>query len=78
MATKRQRAPRGMASRITASAATAFLAGDPLALSHALRLPPWQVSPLDAAGECPYPAGAAGARTWADSVELREQLEAAS
>jgi len=65
------------AGRITPDAVAAFRADDRESLHAALRLPPWQLSPLDAIGECPYPHGAAGATTWPDSVSLRVELEAA-
>ena len=62
--------------RITDEAIEAFRSGDELALHRALRLPPWQISPLAAVGECPWPATCGGATSWPDSVALREELEA--
>lgn len=76
MATIRRRRHTEMPGRITAEAVAAFRAGDSLALSRALRLPPWQASPLSAIGECPWPCSTAGGRAWADSIALRKQLEA--
>jgi len=64
------------AGRITPEAVAAYQHGDKIALHAALRLPPWQLSPLDAVGACPYPPRAAGATTWPDSVSLRAELEA--
>ncbi len=63
---------------ITHDAADAFVAGDEAALHRALGLPPWCASPLDAEGECPWPAGSAGARSWPEVVRLRAELEAAA
>ena len=62
-------------ARITQEAVDAFNAGDHKALRQLLRLPPWQASPIDAEGECPWPPGSAGLTTWADSVALRQELE---
>ena len=76
MATIRRRKHGERANRITAAALSAWRAGDSLALHRELRLPPWQASPLIAAGKCPWPSGA-GASTWADSCALRAELEAA-
>lgn len=59
---------------ITAAALAAFKAGDHLTLHRELRLPPWQASPLDAEGACPWRARSAGWQTWPDSVALREGL----
>lgn len=74
MPTKRKRKGRGLASRITPEAIAAWSAGDSVALKRALRLPPWQLSPLDAVGDCPWHGLTAGATTWPDSVALREEL----
>ena len=63
-------------ARVTAEAAQAFHNGDHKALHNLLRLPPWQASPIDATGDCPWPEGSAGAATWADAVALREELQA--
>ncbi len=60
--------------RITDAAVAAFKAGDVMELHRELRLPPWQVSPLRAQGECPWPENSAAALTWADSVALLEVL----
>ena len=61
----------------TPGAVDAFVADDRTALHRALGLPPWCASPLDAEGECPWPAGSAGARSWPEVVRLRAELEAA-
>ncbi|WP_395117753.1 hypothetical protein ACFCQI_14260 [Rhodanobacter sp. FW102-FHT14D06] len=78
MTTIRRRTRNQQAGRITPEALAAFVAGDHATLKHALRLPPWQVSPLDAEEVCPYPPLTAGAVTWLDSLTLRNQLEAAA
>lgn len=75
MATVRRKKRGAHTGRVTPAAVAAYRAGDWLALHTELRLPPWQVSPLDAVGPCPWPASMAGARTWADSVALRAELE---
>jgi hypothetical protein len=60
--------------RITPTAITAFRAGDRMTLHRELRLPPWQVSPLDADGDCPWSPTVAGGWTWPESVTLRAAL----
>ncbi len=60
--------------RVTSEAVAAFNNGDAAALHRALRLPPWQASPLIAEGECPWPPGSGGHTTWADSQALRAEL----
>lgn len=77
MGTIKRRPRLQHSGRITPEAVAAYQDGDKIALHAALRLPPWQLSPLDAVGACPYPHGAAGAMTWPDSVSLRVELEAA-
>lgn len=77
MARKRQN--RNIArNRITPAAVEAFKAGNRLELHRALNLPPWQASPLDAVGVCPWPEQSAGALSWASSVRLREELQCAA
>lgn len=75
MGTVRRRKHWEQSGRITEKAIAAFRSGNRKALHRALRLPPWQVSPLDADSASPYPGSAAGGSTWADSAALREQLE---
>ncbi|RLA18789.1 MAG: hypothetical protein DRQ56_06755 [Gammaproteobacteria bacterium] len=75
MPTKRCRVNRTQKTRITAEVVAAYRAGDETELHRLLRLPPWQISPLEAEGECPYSRNAAGNGTWQDSVDLREALE---
>ena len=76
MASKRKRTTRNLAQRVTAKAIAAFTAGDSVTLHREMRLPPWQLSPLDTEdGPCPYAVRTAGANTWADSVALRKELE---
>lgn len=76
MATLRRRKHVERAGRMTPEAVSAFEAGDRTTLHRLLRLPPWQVSPLDAVGECPWPDRSAGANTWPDSMALRAELAA--
>jgi hypothetical protein len=75
MPTKRMRVNRTQRTRITPEAVAAYRAGDKGELHRLLRLPPWQASPLDAEGECPFPRTSSGHLTWQDSVDLREALE---
>ena len=75
MPSNRRRRARSQRMRISTEAVEAYRAGDSLALSRALELPPWHVSPIGADGPCPYPAYTSGAETWAQAVELREALE---
>lgn len=77
MATTKRKRRTERSGRITPEAIAAFRAGDARALHRALRLPVFQVSPLYAVGKCPWPAGSGGGMTWADSVALRAELEAA-
>lgn len=77
MARKRQN--RNIArNRITPAAVEAFKAGDVAGLRRALQLRPWEPSPLDAVGACPWPEWSAGALSWADSVRLRGELQCAA
>lgn len=61
-------------TRITPAAVEAFKAGDVAELRKALQLRPWETSPLDAVGVCPWPPSSAGGRTWAKALELRGAL----
>lgn len=63
--------------RITARAVELFKAGDRIELHRALRLRPWQPSPLDATGACPWPPGCGAHESWVLAVELRAELERA-
>jgi len=65
-------------ARITPAAVEAFKAGDVAGLRKALQLRPWETSPLDAVGACPWPPSTAGGRTWAKALELREELQCAA
>jgi len=49
-------------------------AGDDDKLRSLLGLKPWEISPLDAVGECRYPSGCAGALSWPKARVLREEL----
>ncbi len=75
MGTRRRRS-HNQRQRVTDETVALYAAGDKTALHQALRLPPWQVSPLEAVGECPYPPRSGGGNTWAESVALRAELEA--
>jgi len=74
MGTIRRRKHAGREGRITQKAIDAFRAGDRETLRRELHLPPWQVSPLEAVSDCPWPASTAGGRTWQASCELRAAL----
>lgn len=75
MATLRKRVTRNQRTRITPECVVAFQAGDEVELHRLLRLPPWQVSPIQATGECCYGKTTAGYATWQDSLALRQALE---
>ncbi len=62
--------------RITPDAVAAFRAVDWLALHRALGLKPWEMSPLDVSGECPYPPGSGGGESWPMALALRDELQA--
>jgi hypothetical protein len=68
--TKRRRIPRAVIE--------AYKAGDNDTLCVLLDLKPWEISPLEAVGECPYPRTSAGGRSWPKAVALREELLAAA
>ncbi len=74
MPTMRHRVNRTQRVRVTPEAVAAFHAGDAMELHRLLRLKPWQASPLDAVGDCPYSANSAGGASWQDSVDLRAAL----
>ena len=74
MGTLRRR-NRTQRQRVTDEAVAAYTSCDHAVLQRALRLPPWQVSPLEADGPCPYSEGSGGGGTWADSVPLRKALD---
>ncbi len=61
---------------ITGEAVAAYRALDRVALHRALGLKPWEASPIDATGDCPWSTGSAGERTWDKVVRLRAELEA--
>lgn len=75
MTTKRVRRAHTMRQNLTAEAVAAFRVGDWMALHHALRLPPWHVSPLDAIGKCPVKSPGSGwSDTWDAALQLRSLL----
>lgn len=76
MPAKRTKAKQRQA-RITPEAVAAYRASDRVALHRALGLKPWEASPIDATGDCPWSPGSAGERTWDKVVGLRAELEAA-
>lgn len=78
MATKRSRKSRTLRARVTPAAVAAYRAKDYAALHAELRLAPWEVSPLDAWGDCPWTGRSAGGDTWGQAVQLRAELEAAA
>jgi hypothetical protein len=47
-----------------------------LALRRKLSLKLWEIGPVHAVGECPYPPGTGGHNSWPRAVELRNALEA--
>jgi hypothetical protein len=61
--------------RITPEMIKAFNDDDDDRLISLLRLKPWEVSPLEAVGECPYPPGTCGALSWPQARALRNELE---
>jgi len=46
-----------------------------LALRRELGLKLWEIGPVHAVGECPYPPGTGGHNSWPRAVELRNALE---
>ena len=68
--TKRRRIPHAVIQ--------AYEAGDNDTLRALLDLKPWEVSPLDADGPCPYSPTSRGAKSWPKAAALREELERAS
>lgn len=74
----KRRSAKARECRITPAALAAWEAGDRLALDRALGLRPWEPSPLDAEGACPWGEGTAAAAAWPAMVELRAELQAAS
>lgn len=65
--TRRRRIPRAVIE--------AYEAGDDDTVRALLDLKPWEVSPLDADGACPYSPTSAGTTSWAKAAALREELE---
>lgn len=78
LATKRTRSARHLRARLTPEAVEHYRVGNAQALHLELRLAPWEASPLDAVGGCPWPAGTAGGSSWDQAVALRAELEAAA
>lgn len=80
MPTKRQRVIRNAGEIFTPDALAAYEAGDSSALALALRLPPWEFSPLDVY-EGAVPAWLKDRpwrqECWAKALEMRRELEAA-
>ena len=73
--TKRYRRRTARMGNVTPDAVAAFQRGDRTALHRELDLKPWQPSPLDVDGACPWPLGSAGQNTWAGAVALRAELK---
>jgi hypothetical protein len=64
-----------MRSRVTPEALESFKAGDWLGLHRALRLRPFEASPLDVSAQgCVYPLGSAYAHSWPQALALLEEL----
>jgi hypothetical protein len=59
---------------ITPDATAAFQAGEAMALHRALGLRPWEISPLECAGACTYPAGTGGAESWPQAQAMQAEL----
>ena len=68
--TKRRRIPRAVIE--------AYEAEDDDTLRALLDLKPWEVSPLDADGPCPYSPTSAGARSWPKAMALQEEFARAA
>ncbi len=75
MPTKRLKRMRPLAAKITPAAVAAYKAGDRGDLHDQLRLKPWQASPLDVEGPCPYSPPYVIAATWPHIQALRAALE---
>jgi hypothetical protein len=73
--TKRYRRRTARTGNITPDAVAAFQGGDRTGLHRELGLKPWQPSPLDVNGACPWPPGSAGQDTWDEAIALRAELE---
>ena len=72
----KRRVGKMRALAITPEAVEAFRAGDWIALHRALRLRPWEASPLDVQpGDEELTPGSAGARSVPVALELRERLK---
>lgn len=72
---KRYRRRAQRSGTVTPAAVAAYRAGDRDALRRELCLKPWQPTPLEVDGRCPWPEGSAGAKAWPASVALRAALE---
>jgi hypothetical protein len=72
---KRYRRRAARSDTITPAAVAAYHAGNRDALRRELHLKPWQPSPLDVDGRCPWPKDTAGAKAWPACVVLRAALE---
>jgi hypothetical protein len=71
----KRRMPKGRLHRVTPAAVDAFRAGDYAALHRALGLRPWETSPLEVDdGPCPWSGNSAGAASWPQAQELRDEL----
>lgn len=70
----KRRAAKRRDHLVTPAAIIAFGAGDRKTLHRELGLKPWHESPIDAEGDCPWPAGSAGATGWQLSADLRTEI----
>ena len=71
----KQRRAKANPHAITPAVTEAYAARDRTSLHQLLHLPPWAPSPLDAAGECPWPAGSVGMQTWSLAQKLRAEIK---
>lgn len=86
MPTKRTRRIRGIEELITPAAVAAFKAGDYLALHRALRLRPWEASPLPREtealgvddGPCQWGPNTLYGESWPRAQELQRRLMTAA
>ncbi len=62
---------------ITPEAVLAWRTGDESEVRTLLGLKPWQLSPFDAAQDCPYPTGTMGEQSYQLAQQLRMELEVA-
>ena len=74
----KRRASKHRDHSVTATAVSAYRAGDWIELHRALGLKPWHSSPLDVAGDPPTNLSGAQFERWTLATDLRAELEQAS